>query len=249
MSLRSKLESLRLSGAPPPPARAAVLEDLRARIGAVLQRTARKAPPAPEPVDTVDLPFGTRETRAGTLHLRTQHLSAAHRTGRAPLTAARVASAELLSLLALDPALARCDLAGALYLDTETTGLQGGTGTVAFLVGLGYWVGEGGLVVEQLLIRALGEEAPMLEHVAERIARASLLVTFNGKSFDLPLLRTRFALARIPMPDPPPHLDLLHVARRVHRARAREGRPFECRLTSLERTVLGFERFYDTPSG
>jgi uncharacterized protein YprB with RNaseH-like and TPR domain len=221
-----------------------VLADLRARIQATLARTARRAPAPPPPVDTVDLPFATEPTPLGPLHVRTQRLALTHRTGRAPVAGARHASAQLLALLALDPALAACDPGGALYLDTETTGLAGGAGTVAFLVGLAWW-DQGSLVLEQLLVRALGEEAPMLERVRERLAAASLLVTFNGKSFDMPLLRTRFVMARMPVPEAPPHLDLLHVARRVHRGRAGRG----CRLVALERDVLGFERLDDVESG
>jgi hypothetical protein len=262
VSLRSKLSRLSL-GSPvaplpvapapveaaalalPAPAvedRTAKLDELRARIHAVLERTVR--PASPPPVDTVELPFVTEATPLGPLSRRTQRLSAAHRIGRAPLLPSRGASAELLALLALDPALATRDPAGALYLDTETTGLNGGTGTVAFLVGLAYWdEGAGGLTIEQILVRNLGEEAPMLAHVAERIRRASMLVTFNGKSFDLPLLRTRFVMARIAAPEEPPHLDLVHVARRLHKPRV------ECKLTTLERRILGFERHDDVPSG
>lgn len=100
-------------------------------------------------------------------------------------------------------------------------------------------------MLEQVLVRALGEEAPMLARVRERLEAASLVVTFNGKSFDLPLLRTRFVMARAEAPAEPPHLDLLHVARRVHK-----HRPFKegCRLVSLERDVLGFERSDDVES-
>jgi uncharacterized protein YprB with RNaseH-like and TPR domain len=262
MGLRSKLSRLELRGLgpvpseaePPQPTTRAVLDDLRARIQAVLERAGKKAP-SPPPVDTTELPFATTETACGPLHKRVVRLSAAHRTGHAPLLPARDASAEILALLALDPALAGCVPRRALYLDTETTGLHGGTGTVAFLVGLAYWdetevgdgtakTGRGGLVVEQLLVRALGEEAPMLERVRDLIARASMLVTFNGKSFDLPLLRTRFVMARLDPPCEPPHLDLLHLARRVHKVRG-----LECRLTALERSVLGFERKDDVPSG
>jgi uncharacterized protein YprB with RNaseH-like and TPR domain len=227
-----------------PSARANVLADLRARIQATLERSARKAPPRPPPVDTVELPFATQPTPLGALHVRAQRLSAAHRTGRAPLASARDADAELLALLALDPGLASCDPRRALYLDTETTGLSGGAGTVAFLVGLAWW-DEGALVLEQLLVRALGEEAPMLEHLRRRIADASMLVTFNGKSFDMPLLRTRFVMARMAPPPEPPHLDLLHVARRVHGKRVKEG----CRLVAIEREVLGFVRHDDVESG
>jgi uncharacterized protein YprB with RNaseH-like and TPR domain len=264
VSLRSKLS--RLSGALAAPSapsqpvgvgvdasRAATLDDLRNRIRATLERSARRAVAAVPPVDTVDLPFVTSETPLGPLHVRTLRLSQAHRTGRAPVCQARHADAQVLSLLALDPRVAPCDPARALYLDTETTGLSGGTGTIAFLVGLAWWdlaadPGDGGapsLVLEQILVRALGEEAPMLAHVRERIEAAEMLVTFNGKSFDLPLLRTRFVMARAAAPAEPPHLDLLHLARRVHKQRTpKEG----CRLVALERDVLGFERSDDVES-
>jgi uncharacterized protein YprB with RNaseH-like and TPR domain len=227
-----------------PDANPRTIADLRARIQATLERTASRPKPPP-PVDTVDLPFITQSTARGPLHVRTQRLSPAHRTGRAPLACALDASAELLALLALDPELARCDPRGALFLDTETTGLAGGAGTVAFLVGHARWDGEGGLLLEQILVRALGEEAPMLERVRERIEGASMLVTFNGKSFDLPLLRTRFVMARVAPPAEPPHLDLLHVARRLHGKRMKQG----CRLLALENEVLGFERLGDVASG
>jgi uncharacterized protein YprB with RNaseH-like and TPR domain len=208
-----------------------------------LRRTAplQTAPPR---LDPFDLPFATLDTTAGRLHVRTQRLSPAHRTGRAPISCAREANAELLALLALDPRLVGCDPGRALFLDTETTGLSGGAGTVAFLVGMGWWC-DGTLVLEQLLVRTLGEEAPVLERVAERMAQASMLVTFNGKSFDLPLLRTRFVMTRMAVPPEPPHLDLLHVARRVHRRRLGQK---TCRLVVIEREVLGFERQDDIES-
>src|SRR6202012_4449654 len=95
-----------------------------------------------------------------------------------------------------------------------------------------------------VLVRALGEEAPMLERVRERIAASSMIVTFNGKSFDMPLLRTRFVMAGMAAPAEPPHLDLLHVARRVHKERTRRSAG-ACRLTALEREILGFERIDD----
>jgi uncharacterized protein YprB with RNaseH-like and TPR domain len=242
VSLRSKLARLASEA---PQTRVEVLDDLRARIQATLAHTARRQAVAVPAADAGELPFLTEKTSLGPLHVRSQRLSAAHRTGRAPLAFAREASAEIVALLALDPTLAGCDPGKALYLDTETTGLAGGAGTVAFLVGLGRWDG-GTLVLEQLLVRALGEEAPMLARVRERVAAASMVVTFNGKSFDLPLLRTRFVMARMEPPETPPHLDLLHVARRVHRARMPRG---GCRLVAIERDVLGFERVDDVESG
>jgi uncharacterized protein len=245
VSLRSRLSRLESVG--PSPAggastRSHVLDELRARIQATLERTALRTPAAPRPVDTVELPFASSETPVGALHARVQRLAANQRTGRASLICARDASTELLALLALDPKLAGCDPGRALFLDTETTGLSGGAGTVAFLVGLAWWDGRT-LVLEQLLVRSLGEEAPMLARVRERLAAASMIVTFNGKSFDMPLLRTRFVMARMDPPPSPPHLDLLHIARRVH------GKRRACRLVSIERDVLGFERHDDVPSG
>ena len=256
LSKLSRMGSMAPSGPAPSEENrpSAHLDALRAKMQAILARTALREPPPPRAVDTTELPFLTHETPAGPLHERTMRLSAAHRTGHAPLLPARDACRELLALLALDPVLAGCDPSRALYLDTETTGLHGGAGTVAFLVGLAYWDAapgaSGGLIVEQLLVRALGEEAPMLERVAARIRDASMLITFNGKSFDMPLLRTRFVMAKMEPPIEPPHLDLMHVARRVHKRRG-EGprRGWSCRLTALERDVLGFERIDDVPSG
>ncbi len=256
MSFRSKLSRIDSAGpaahaSSAGTAQAALLDDLRARIEATFERSARRleaqaALPRP-PVDTCDLPFATQDTPRGPLHVRVQRLSGAHRTGHAPVACARDASSELLAMLALDPTLAACDPAGALFLDTETTGLSGGTGTVAFLVGLAWWDGVT-LVLEQVLVRALGEEGPMLERVRDRIGEASMLVTFNGKSFDMPLLRTRFVMAGIPAPTEPPHLDLLHLARRVHKGRTRRNAGV-CRLVALEREILGFERIDDVASG
>ena len=237
------------SAPPAEPARSSrLLDDLRAKMDAILSRepVARRVPALDQP----DLPFQSEETPHGTLHRRVLRLPPSHRVGRASVLPSRSADPGLLALLALDPALAACPPSGALYLDTETTGLAGGTGTVAFLVGLAFWDpdpqgdGRAELVVEQLLVRNLGEEAPMLAHVAARVRAASMLVTFNGKSFDMPLLRTRFVLARMEAPPEPPHLDLRHVARRIHKARG-----VQCRLIGLEDKILGFVRQDDVPSG
>lgn len=231
---------------PHPPAAEvpSVLDELRRRMDAMLTRSRSEAPRPLPSVDCPELPFCVERTELGPLHVRTLRLGGAHRVGRVPITGARSASSELLALLALDPRLSSCDLAGALYLDTETTGLGPGAGTVAFLIGLAFWDQEIGLVCEQLLVRQLGEEAPVLARVAERIRQASMLVTFNGKSFDLPVLRTRFVMGRSAFPDEPAHLDLVHVARRLHK-----GRGFGARLGAVEREVLGFVREDDVPSG
>ncbi len=233
-------------GGPTP--KGALLDDLRARMQAVLARAEKREPRPEARLNAPELPFVTHDSPLGPLHVRTLRCSPAHAMGRVAVSPGRDAHADILALLALDPSLASCDPARALYLDTETTGLSGGAGTVAFLVGLATWqpgpAGTWALELEQLLVRNLGEEAPMLARVAERVRGASMLVTFNGKAFDMPLLRARYVMARMEAPIEPPHLDLVHVARRLHKPRG-----VECKLTTLERTLLGFERVDDVPGG
>jgi uncharacterized protein len=124
-----------------------------------------------------------------------------------------------------------------LFLDTETTGLAGGTGTYAFLIGLAWW-DAGGLQVEQLFMRDFAEEHSLLEELAARVEQRPVLVTFNGKSFDWPLLESRFTMTRsIPRPRLAAHLDLLHPARALWKMRLGS-----VRLVDLERHVLDAPR-------
>jgi len=121
-----------------------------------------------------------------------------------------------------------------LFLDTETTGLAGGTGTYAFMVGIAWW-DAGGLQVEQFFLRDLDEEHSLLLELSERMKKRPVLVTFNGKSFDWPLLETRYRMTRaVPAFSPKLHLDLLHPARQLWRLRLGS-----VRLKDLERHVLG----------
>ena len=134
------------------------------------------------------------------------------------------------------------DLARALFLDTETSGLAGGTGTFAFLIGVGY-VQEDRFRVTQFLMRNPLGEAAMLEELAVLAAGRRDLVTYNGGSFDLPLLETRFALNGVPsLFRGARHLDLLHPARRLFKPRHENAR-----LATLEREVLEVERDDDIP--
>jgi hypothetical protein len=131
-----------------------------------------------------------------------------------------------------------------LFLDTETTGLAGGSGTYAFLVGIAWWDG-GGLEIEQFFMREYSEERALLLALRERIAEHPVVVTFNGKSFDWPLLETRYRMSRkIPVPTPRAHLDFLHPARNLWRLRLGS-----VRLSELERHVLGWNRGADLLSG
>ena len=228
---------------PAPATRRPSLDELRDRIARIVARGPAPAPRA-DPAGG-ELPFLVEHTAHGPLYVRRERAVPAARVGRAPLVAARDADPGMLALLALDPALGGCDPRRALYVDTETTGLAGGTGTVPFLLGMAWFDAEAGaFVVEQALLRRFGEEAPILALFAERVAEASMLVTYNGKAFDLPLLRTRFVMNRIMPPTEPPHLDLVHLARRIHRTRL-----VTRTLVAIEAEILGRVRVGDVAGG
>jgi uncharacterized protein YprB with RNaseH-like and TPR domain len=136
-----------------------------------------------------------------------------------------------------------CDLGQWLFLDTETTGLAGGTGTYAFLVGLAWWEKDG-FVVEQFFMKDHSEEPSLLLGISDHLARRPILVTFNGKSFDWPLLQTRYQMTRAgAVPSPRLHLDLLHPSRQLWRLRLQS-----VALTQLETYVLKLNRGQDIPS-
>jgi hypothetical protein len=131
----------------------------------------------------------------------------------------------------------------ALFLDTETTGLSGGTGTFPFLVGLGWFEG-GDFVVQQIFARDFDEEAALLACLSDIARRKKFLVTFNGRAFDLSLLTTRYIMNRLENPLAElPHLDLLFPSRRLLGHRLENSR-----LGTLERMILGVRREYDIPS-
>ena len=135
-----------------------------------------------------------------------------------------------------------------LFLDTETTGLSGGTGTYAFLIGLAWW-DAGGLEVEQLLMRDFTEEYSLLQELAERVKDRPVLVTFNGKSFDWPLLENRFAMTRsIASPKLAAHLDLLHPSRALWKLRLGSVRLAELERSVLDARRLGWHREHDIES-
>ncbi|MGF1645278.1 MAG: ribonuclease H-like domain-containing protein [Thiotrichales bacterium] len=129
-----------------------------------------------------------------------------------------------------------------LYLDTETTGLSGGSGTVSFLIGIATLAGAQ-LRLTQWLITRFGAERQQLERFTAAITADSHLVSYNGKSFDLPLLATRLRLQGLTGPLPAlPHLDLLHPVRRLFGSRWPD-----CRLGSVEERLLGLRREHDLP--
>ena len=150
-----------------------------------------------------------------------------------------------------------------LFFDLETTGLSGGAGTLAFLVGCGWFETDGAFVTRQFLLTRFVDEQPLLEAVAVELGRAGALVSFNGKSFDAPLLETRFLFHRLEwIGGRLPHVDVLHPARRFWRNRE-VGRSFQgrldrdpekvapqqeaCSLQALERQLVGVRRTGDVP--
>ncbi|MFN8387777.1 MAG: ribonuclease H-like domain-containing protein [Anaerolineales bacterium] len=143
----------------------------------------------------------------------------------------------LVSQWANDSLISTLPLSKFAFLDTETSGLSGGTGTYAFLVGVARFV-DGQFILKQFFLRDPAEEPALLEGLADFLAPCEALVTFNGKAFDAPLLTTRFTLHHIPVPYKKySHLDLLPLARRLWRDRL-ESRA----LKFLEEHVLDFKR-------
>jgi hypothetical protein len=138
-----------------------------------------------------------------------------------------------------EDSVARADL---LFFDTETTGLAGGTGTRAFMIGAARWRDDG-LRIRQWYMTAMAAERDLLAAFAAWLAPGSVLASYNGRSYDAPLLAARFRLARLTDPLPAcDHVDLLHPSRRRWR-----GRWENCRLATIERRVLGIVREDDLP--
>jgi uncharacterized protein YprB with RNaseH-like and TPR domain len=135
-----------------------------------------------------------------------------------------------------------------IFIDLETTGLSGGAGTVAFLVGCGYF-DLGAFQVRQFLLTSFAAERALLAAVADFFAGADLIVTYNGKTFDVPVMETRWLFHRLRMPlDDVPHFDVLHPARRLWKMRSGAAGDVEgCRLTTLERALFNVTRVGDVP--
>lgn len=230
MDLKRKLSFL--NGARPPAAAPSIPNPLAAARTPVAQvRREAEAPPA----------SAARPSTAAGSNRVEKLFAVDHRHGHTPLAPAIAAAPGVIAALALDPSLAEIDPGRALFLDTETTGLAGGTGTLPFVVGMASFDG-GQLRLVQRVLHRPGEEREILEELASRMASASVLVTYNGKSFDWPLLRTRFVMNRLRAPEALPHLDLLHCARRVYRYRQNGAR-----LIQLEADVIGHRRIGDVP--
>jgi len=247
MDLSSRLRAIVKSG-PPKPTRELTYEPDTGRYEATIDLSQLAAVLGGSPVET---PFGRclivdRRYEADRWHGSIQ-------IGQCEVD-------DLNALRILDPALtvSLCDrgqtpvvglrtFPRTVFIDLETTGLSGGAGTVAFLVGCGFF-DLGAFQVRQFLLTSYASERALLWAVAEFFKDADLIVTYNGKSFDVPVMETRWLFHRLQMPlDGVPHFDMVHPARRLWRPRAAATEMDEggCRLGTLERTLFEVNRVGD----
>jgi len=167
------------------------------------------------------------------------------RYGRTRIAEGLSITGDVLKYLSKDGTFADLDLATSLFLDLETTGLAGGTGTVAFLVGMGFYRDDR-FHVAQYFLGEMGEEGRLIEELGRFFKEMDFrsVVTYNGKAFDVPLLETRFILHRRPFPlSELPHLDLLFSARSLWK-----HKHDNCRLSHLAQQIVAAERSEDIPS-
>ncbi len=233
------------------------LAELRRKIARIDHKYAPSPPPLPEAAPpragfdsrrrparyfVEELISGQVVETAKGAHFETEKLHARHR---------RHGNVDISSLIELPDDLLDSLSGGTIlrshpkrwaFLDTETTGLAGGAGTYAFLVGVGS-IDEEGFRVRQFFMRDFADEPSLLARLAEHLSGFDVLITYNGKTYDVPLLETRYRMARA---KPPfvrlAHLDLLHGARRLWKLRLDS-----CRLVELENRILGLEREGDLP--
>jgi uncharacterized protein YprB with RNaseH-like and TPR domain len=225
---------------------------LRRRIAKIDSRFAQKEPMAASPAVAFEQKparYFIEEWCSGSevqtplgAHFETERLYESHRRhGSFDLSTFHDLPEDLLDAMS-EGSIARSHCSRWAFLDTETTGLAGGSGTYAFLIGVGRITPEG-FRLRQFFMRDLGEEASLLHGLANHLAEFDTLVTYNGKAYDQPLLETRFRMARARTPfSRMEHLDLLFGARRLWKLRFDS-----CRLVELENQILGIEREGDLP--
>jgi hypothetical protein len=237
------------------------MEDIQEQLAALRRRIARVdrkyAAPSPPPAANgmaqgvprlasaayiQDIMSGAVVSTPHGEHFETEKLWERHRRhGSMDISDLAELPEDLLEQLS-DGAIRRVHPTRWAFLDTETTGLAGGTGIYAFLIGVGS-IEPAGFRLRQFFMRDYGEEASQLYRLAEYLAQFDVLVTYNGKAYDQPLLETRFRMARARHPfDRMEHLDLLFGARRLWKLRLES-----CRLVDLENQILGVEREGDLP--
>ncbi len=227
------------------------LARLKQRIAAIDRKyvAAKRFPSTPPVTDVKPARWFIEEWAEGQVvgnefgeHFETERLFAAHKQhGSADIGALLEMPHDLLDVLG-EGQIASCNPCRWAFLDTETTGLAGGSGTYAFLIGVGRITPEG-FRVRQFFMREYAEERSVLSALEAHLKDFEILVTYNGRSYDQPLLETRYRMTR----HKPPfarlgHLDLLYGARRLWKLRLDS-----CRLMQLESQILGVCREGDLP--
>ena len=181
-------------------------------------------------------------TPAGNCYVRELSYPLNYFHGPGPLSELLTLGGAAWGLPAKDKELQKINPAGSLFVDIETTGLGGGSGIWAFLIGAG-WFESSGFKLRQYFLRRLPEEKAMIHHFTQAASPYISLVTFNGKTFDLPIIWNRQVLTGAPsLTEPPFHVDLLHCSRRLYAARLGS-----CSLKSLEESLLAIHRQGDIP--
>ncbi|HQI26340.1 MAG TPA: ribonuclease H-like domain-containing protein, partial [Candidatus Paceibacterota bacterium] len=205
-----------------PSAKQTQIDELRRRMDMILSRRPQAPTSAPKKEfwgETIALEKIVRgeeiENKHGRFFLASDIMPGNCRHGRRNICEALNLDMHAAGVLAGDNTLSNCRCEEGLFLDTETTGLSGGTGTMAFLIGLG-WFEDGAFHIRQIFARDFSEERAALFYLTEIAAQKNFLVTFNGKAFDVNLLSTRFIMNRLKSDLVNlPHLDLLHPSRRI----------------------------------
>lgn len=181
-------------------------------------------------------------TPFGDSFIRENYFPRDYKCGEVELFQIFQSSAKTISSLARDDRLKEIDINKTVFLDTETTGLAGGAGTYIFLVGVGYFE-EDRFCVRQYFMRDFNEERALLSALNDLLTNFKAVVTYNGKTFDLPLMKSRYIMSGMKMSlEDPYHFDLLYPARRLWKRRLEN-----CSLSTVERDILGVIRDDDVP--
>ncbi len=242
MDLKERLNRLTSVSKSQPEEKPQILSELRHRLDRLLEpkKTYRKKTIIPIEQLVKGEVISTPE---GEAFLTKEHFPSHYRYGEMALADVLSIPTYPAHLLSKDERLKELDFRKALFLDTETTGLSGGTGTFAFMVGLGFFQ-EDHFLIHQFFMRDYSEERASLSLLKNIIDSFQFLVTFNGRHYDIPLLETRFILSRIVSRIKEiPNFDLLYPSRRIWK-----GAYENCRLVTLESQLLGVERTDDIPS-
>jgi hypothetical protein len=250
MGLKDRLN--RLTGETAKPFQADTAQDkiseLRRRIDQIMSRREGIVPASAPKARRTAMPLEhtvvgeEARTPYGSFFLSRSTLNGDYVHGHAHICDFACPSMEAAAFLARPRMSENVSIGDGLFLDTETTGLAGGTGTFPFLIGLG-WFEEDSFITCQLFARDFSEERAMLGYLSEIASGKQFLVTFNGRAYDLTLLTTRFILNRAQDTlTTMPHIDLLHPSRRIFSHRLENAR-----LSTIETHVLGVRREGDVP--